>query len=238
MSLSHLSLYRQYLQSPYTIFHEIKINIKLMTVFIILLSLPYINTSQLISLFFILLLKCILFFYISKKKKSWHKKKIFFILLLYYILNSLYFKKYIYQYIKNYKKFFIITFFSKLILIHLIYFIIISILHLTTSYEYTLLYISKIIHSVFNYLFKDNYLITLLLYSSQLLERIIFNLNLVYTISKIKHYNIIQSKYMIYIIYKVIYHFMISTFNEIIYISKILWNRGLDIKINNLNNLV
>nr|YP_010156048.1 hypothetical protein K4Y23_pgp016 [Cumathamnion serrulatum]QQY85299.1 hypothetical protein [Cumathamnion serrulatum] len=256
MNLSYLSFYSQYLNSPVTKFHKINITYKISTIFLILIIIPYINNENLSFMVILLSYLFFSTINKSDKKLLFIKKNYISLFALIYSLfayknlsQELLHHKFCQNYYIPYKIkeislkkntyiihymivlflcYSIPTFIIKIFIIHTLYLEIITVLLISTKYEciisFFLKYLQKIqlSHSEYQYLF-----IIVISFTSQFLERIIYNLdNLYYSIQF--RYNYLHTLNII--IYRLLNKYMLNMLNDTNNISTNLWNREITIK--------
>nr|YP_009393507.1 hypothetical protein [Bostrychia simpliciuscula]ARW62069.1 hypothetical protein [Bostrychia simpliciuscula] len=244
----------KYFHSPKTLLHKIKSYLKIYTIFIILICLPYLNCNILIFyfhellIFFLYILLypinllevlqktyiltlyiSILYYKIGIKNSFNNNKGIYFTSFLSFL--SIY-KKQIKIYIK-YINYFFPKYLQKVFYLNILNFILLKTLFITTQNE-------KIFNFFINFLKKLNYLkyinynkyINVLIFSFQFIQKIIYNFIDLSISIKIKynsnHVNNLTMSFKVGIKFLITYS--LNLVDNITYITSILWTRKLSSK--------
>lgn len=244
MNLSYLSFYSQYVNSPITNFHNINIIYKISTIFLISILIPYLNNISNIYYY-------IIFTYLFLLKRNIIYMILYICLYMYSGLKYIDIYSCLYLYIPYKIKIIFINqniyfiekicikyhtcilpkFLLKTITIYLINIKLIQILFKYTKYEAIILFFLNLLYKI-NILRKqtNSYFLVTLSFTSQFLERITYNIHIIY-ISINLRYNYFFKKHFTYIIiYKLIYKLISNISNDTNNITLNLWNREIIIK--------
>lgn len=252
MNLSYLSFYSQYLNSPVTDFHKININYKISFIFLILIIIPYVNNLNLI---YNIILFIYLFVFITYKSSNnlflIEKRSLFLLTLIYSIFSyqklldyqfyqnyyipykikkvSFYSNTYIFnQIIMSFICYSIPMFIIKTFIIQIIYLEIITILFISTKYESIVLFFLKYLQNIHLLKYKQkNLFLIVISFTSQFLERIIYNLDNLYYSIQLKYNSFYQLNI---IISQILNKYILNILNDTYNISTNLWNREIIIK--------
>lgn len=252
MNLSYLSFYTQYLKSPITIFHKIKINYKIYTIYTFLSIIPYFSYHYVI--FFYLFITYIYFFLIRKNKNINNiiftkQNFLYIVIFIYYIYSLHYTEKNLLNYIKyiwvkipvfiNINTIIQISFLQynipiiivKIFFLNLFYIQSIQILALSTKYELIILKFKNLFDTTFLSKNKKKYHFSLIIFfTSRFLEKIISNIYILYLSMKIKYSHFISSNNSFYIICILFYKYILYIHNDIIILAYNLWNKKIIMK--------
>nr|YP_009391227.1 hypothetical protein [Dipterocladia arabiensis]ARW59371.1 hypothetical protein [Dipterocladia arabiensis] len=244
MNLSYLSFYSQYLISPITRWHKINTNIKIFIAFILLMIVPY--------YFNIYKLYILIFLYNIFHLKTNINEYVYLLTIIYYIyyynhlnqkklLSSLYIyvpikiKKLNLFVTKNMSQKLILTFniylipkfIIKILTIYLIYIQTTKILLKSTQYESIVLFFLNILEklNIFHNQYFCHFLFVVSL-TSQFLQKIVNNLNIIIYSLQIKYNFYFESK----IIYKLIHKYFLKNLYDSYHLSCILWSKEIFIE--------
>nr|YP_009295337.1 Ycf92 [Dasya binghamiae]AOH77349.1 Ycf92 [Dasya binghamiae] len=250
MNLSYLSFYSQYINSPITKFHKINLNKKILTTFISLFILPYIN-----NIYKIYLLSLILDIGFSFKNMNTY---IYIFIIIYYIYIYTYLQKkktllfsytFIYLPIKiktiflnqnnyiiqkiviKFNIFLIPKFLTHIIIISFIYIKTISLLLKNTKYELIILFFLKFLKYILLIKPKHYYnFILVLSLTSQFLQRIINNLNIIFYAIQLKFTYWLKLSIISSIFDKIINKYILTISQDSKNLSSNLWIQELQKK--------
>lgn len=253
MTLSYLSFYRQYFQSPKIVIHQMNITFKIYIIFIYLIIFPYYRSLSLIKII------SILFILLKLTNRSEIIYSIFFKYISFNIINMIGFVignyySALYTQKSNYITLFIpltmnfllysqpcnyilfVTckvfvylfpeFFLRILAIKLSYIILIQLLFTTTKYESVILFVLshyKILKNRDNLSLNINHL--LISFCFHTLERIVYNFNILYLAIKINYKSLIFTYNDLYIYLIILISFLYNIWKDIYEISSILWSR-------------